>query len=168
MAEKRKRAGRTKLTCETQGKSLGYRFINALSVMFLTAMILDVAIIVAGRFIFQRTPGWGEPVALLCVIWFSLLSSANALSDNRHLRVAYFLDRFPSETRKILNVVFYIIFFMIAVFLIFQGIEITWQTRNNMIPGLNISQAARYAAIPVSGIAMLIVLIKKVIRKELI
>lgn len=159
---------RVHLANETEGKSLLYRLINALSVLFLTGMVVDVSVIVIGRFVFQRTPGWGEPVALLCVIWFSLLSAVNALDDGRHLRVSYFLDRYAPEPRLILNTLFYLIFFAIALFLIVQGIQITWQTRGNMIAGLNISQSFRYAAIPTSGVLMFIVLIKNLFGKELL
>jgi TRAP-type transport system small permease protein len=163
-----KKNARIQLADETKGKSIGYRIINAISVGFLTVMILDVSVIVVGRFIFRWTPGWGEPIALICVIWFSLLSAANALADNGHLRVSYFLDRFPKELRLLINFLFYAVFFCIALFLIYQGTWITWQTRRSMIPGLNISQSFRYAALPVGGVFMLLAVLKKAWHKELI
>ncbi|MBF9016582.1 MULTISPECIES: TRAP transporter small permease [unclassified Oceanispirochaeta] len=151
---------------ELEGKSWDYKIINAICVFFLTVMVLDVSIIVAGRFIFHKTPGWGVPVALFCVIWFSLLSPANALADDRHLRVSYFLDRFSEELRSIMNFLFYTIFFGIALFMIIKGVGLTLQTRGSIIPGLNISQSFRYAAIPVSGIALFLVTLRKCLRKD--
>jgi TRAP-type transport system small permease protein len=159
---------RKHLKNELEGKPLIYKIINGICVFFLTLMVLDVSIIVAGRFLFQKTPGWGEPLALLCVIWFSLLSPANALTDNRHLRVGYFLDRYPEEVRSIFNVIFYIIFFGISLFMIVKGGALTWQIKRSVVPGLNISQAFRYAAIPVSGLALFWATLKKCLNKELI
>lgn len=157
---------RAQLPNELEGKPFDYKIINGICVFFLSVMILDVSFIVAGRFLFDWTPGWGEPVALFCVIWFSLLSPANALADDRHLRVGYFLERFSDEFKNILNIFFYIVFFGIALFMVVQGASLTWQTRGNIIPGLNISQSTRYAAIPVSGLALFFVTLRKCLRKD--
>jgi len=154
------------ITGELEGRSIVYRIINAICVTFLTIMILDVTVIVAGRFLFHNTPGWGEPVALFCVIWFSLLSPANALMDDRHLRVTYFMDRFSVELQEIMNILFYIIFIIVALFMIIIGGALTWQTRHNMVAGIAMSQAMRYAAIPFSGFALLYAILYKIKHGE--
>ncbi len=64
-----------------------YRFVQALSALFLTGMVAVVCLVVFSRYVLNDTPRWGEEVALLAMVWFSLLSAVPAIWDNRHIRV---------------------------------------------------------------------------------
>jgi TRAP-type mannitol/chloroaromatic compound transport system permease small subunit len=62
-------------------------------VVILAALVAVVFSIFFGRYVLSRSPIWGEPFSLLCLVWMSLLGSALVVRRNEHLRVTMFDER---------------------------------------------------------------------------
>jgi TRAP-type C4-dicarboxylate transport system permease small subunit len=129
--------------------------------IFMITQVIVINITVFGRYIFNKTPGWGEPVALLCMVWFCLLSAALVVKDDRHLSVTVIDYILPAGAIKYFNVINDIIISLFALFMIVEGAKLTQLSTLNIIPGLNIKSSWLSASVPVSGAAFLAVLIEK-------
>jgi TRAP-type C4-dicarboxylate transport system permease small subunit len=129
--------------------------------VLLMAQVVVVSIVVIGRYVFNRTPGWGEEGALLFMVWFCLISSSLAIIEERHLRMSiidYFLS--PKQLR-ILDYFNHTIIFIFAATMFWEGIKLTQLTALNMMPGLGIKSSWLFASIPVAGVAIVIMTIEK-------
>jgi TRAP-type C4-dicarboxylate transport system permease small subunit len=127
-----------------------------LSSVILACQIVIVGIVVAGRYLFDHTPSWGEELALLCMVWFSLLSAVVAARDGKHIRIRILFDLFPPSVRRVLTV-FYVIFSLAfcAVLVVF-GARLMALTATSQMPGSGLSRAWLYGALPVSGLLLFV------------
>lgn len=129
--------------------------------IFLLAQVVIVSIVVVGRYVFNKTPGWGEEGALLFMVWFCLISSALALKEERHLRVTvieYFLN---AKQLRILDYINHVIMLVFAACMFWEGIKLTQLTALNIMPGLEIRSSWLFASVPVTGAALIIMIIEK-------
>ena len=70
-----------------------FGIVKYVCVLILAALVAVVFSIFFGRYVLSRSPIWGEPFSLLCLVWMSLLGSALVVRRNEHLRVT---GRIPS------------------------------------------------------------------------
>ncbi len=153
---------------EVEHKSKPYKFINGLCCIFILVQVVVVSISVGGRYLFNKTPSWGEELALLCMIWFSLMAISLAITDSRHLKMTIAELYMPLKFNQYVAGFNYVVFTAIAIFMMIEGTKLVMLTYTSMLPGLKISGAYLYAAVPFSGVAMLISLVGKLIKREAI
>lgn len=120
----------------------------------LLGMTIIVCITVVTRYLLGFTPSWGEEGALLCMIWFGFLSMALGVRDDLHLSITILDYILPQGVISLLNIIkrFFVLAF--AVFMIVEGSNMTEIGLGNDLPGIQISSAFLYAAVPISGIAI--------------
>jgi len=135
--------------------------IDAFCRVLLMAQVIVVSIVVIGRYVFNRTPGWGEEGALLFMVWFCLISASLAIKEERHLRMSvieYFLNE---KQLRFLDYFNHIIMLIFAACMFWEGIKLTQLTALNIMPGLEIKSSWLFASVPVSGVAIAIMIIEK-------
>jgi len=135
--------------------------IGAACRIFLMAQVVVVSIVVVGRYVFTRTPGWGEEGALFFMVWFCLISSALAIKEERHLRMSvieYFLN---AKQLRVLDYINHIVMLVFAACMFWEGIKLTQLTALNVMPGLGIRSSWLFASIPVTGVALIIMIVEK-------
>ena len=95
------------------------RGIYMVCCVLLACQVLIVSGVAASRYILKHTPPWGENLALICMVWFCLLSSAVAISEDLHLKVTL-IDNFISDrTRTIMDLLDLLLVFIFGVFMVF-------------------------------------------------
>ena len=142
------------------------KVISCVCVFLLGLQVLIVSGVAVSRYAFGYTPAWGEKSALLCMVWFCLLSATLALFDDTHLRMTL-IDNFVSEKAiRVLNVIVMVLIFAFGSFMLLEGIGLVQLSSRNTMAGLGISNAYLYASIPVTGLAFMVVSLEK--GKELI
>jgi len=138
-----------------------HEIIDILCRFFLIVMVLSVSYVVFGRFILNRTPGWGEELGLFCMIWFSLLSVSMAFIDQRHLKMNLMEILFKERKLKLLSLITYIVLLGFSVFMIIYGMKVTQLTWPTRMPGMQVSRGLLYLSVPVSGFFNTLILILK-------
>ncbi|MDR1835162.1 MAG: TRAP transporter small permease [Fusobacteriaceae bacterium] len=139
-----------------------YRFIEVLSVVFLIGMVVVVCYAVFGRFVIRKAPRWGEEVALLCMVWFSVLSATLAIFDNRHIRVTVWETYLSPKTYQILEVIVHIILFGIIVLMLYYGTALLKFVSPAKMSGTRISYFWLYSSVPVASVFMVIATIVRI------
>lgn len=136
-------------------------FVEHLGMVLVVVMVLDVCFTVFTRYFLSYTPSWGEETALLCMVWFGFLSMALGVRDDLHLSITL-LDRIiPKTLDKPVTLFKYVCTFGYGVFMLVYGYRLAQVGRLNDFPGLGISSAWLYAAVPVAGLAIAVYSIEK-------
>lgn len=129
--------------------------------VLLALQVLIVSGIACSRYIFRYTPPWGESVALICMVWFCLLSAALAISDDLHLKVTL-IDNFISERTMLKMDIFNLaLIFVFGVVMIVGSFGLLELTSRNIMAGLGVPSVVLYAVIPVTGLAFIVATIER-------
>jgi TRAP-type C4-dicarboxylate transport system permease small subunit len=139
-----------------------FHYVEAVCKILIIVQVIAVSIVVIGRQLFGNTPAWGEELTLFALVWVSMLGSAILLKDDGHIAVTAF-DRFLSKkTIRILDLLSYLFLMFFAVTMVVYGFKLLGITSRNVMPALQIKSSWLYAAVPVSSIGMILVLIEKI------
>lgn len=133
--------------------------INNLSRGFLVIMVVTISYTVFGRFVLNSTPAWGEPLGLLCLVWFSLLTVPIAFIHKSHIRITVLEMMLKGRHMRGINLIIYVVLLGFSVFMVIYGMQVTELTWPTIIPGLQISRGLLYLSVPASGIFSIIVLL---------
>lgn len=139
-----------------------YHSIFTISKIFLLIQVIITSYVVFGRFILDKTPGWGEELSLLCMVWFSLLSAGLALKEDNHIRLSLVDLILPEKALRVLAWFTNILIFCFGLFMIVGGIRLMILTQNAIMPGSGISTLWLYMSLPVAGGSIILMLIGKV------
>lgn len=138
-----------------------YKAVEGLSVMFLLGMVLAVCYVVFTRYVTRTAPRWGEELACMCMVWFSLLSAALPIWDNRHIRITLWELGLPPRAYRILEMAVHVVLFLIIVLMAKYGLDLLQVVGRGKMSGLGVSYIYLYGAIPVSSVFMLIATIDR-------
>lgn len=136
-------------------------FVEHVGMVLLVFMVIVVCFTVFTRYFLSYTPSWGEETALLCMVWFGFLSMALGVRDDLHLSITILDHILSKPVIKVLNLVKYVCTGGYGVFMVVQGYRLVQVGLLNRFPGLGITSAWLYAALPVAGSAAVVYSIEK-------
>lgn len=133
------------------------RLVMLLCKLLLVAEVAIACIVVGGRFLVNKSPGWGEEIILTCMIYMSMLSATIALRKNNHIRMTAFDNYLPKKLIYVLDILADIAVFVFAVIILKEGLTyatgIGAKGYYTSLPWL--SKFWLYLPVPLSGIAMI-------------
>ena len=118
-------------------------------------MVVDVLIGVFNRFLFKMSISWTEELARFLMLWVSMLGASIALRKGAHVSITALAYRFGSYR----NIVFYINFLLVAIFLSFVGVfgfKLCYSQAGQLSPALRLSMAWPLLAIPTGCMIMVL------------
>lgn len=131
-----------------------YLAVEALSVAFLAGMAAIVCYVVFARYVMNNAPRWGEEAALLCMVWFSLLSASLAIWDNRHIRVTVWELALPPRALRWLELGVHLTLMAIIALMTWYGRDLLGVVSRGRMSGTGISYLYLYGAVPASAVFM--------------
>ncbi|WP_271399990.1 TRAP transporter small permease [Salinicoccus roseus] len=143
---------------------------NRIEEGFLIAtLVLMVALIfgqVIGRYIFQNAPSWTEEAARYIHIFQVWIGAGYAVKLREHIKVSAFIDLFHGMTRKVLDMVALIIWFLMVLLVAIFGTELVMTTLQygQVAPATQIPFWLPYLAVPLGALSMMIRLILQMIE----
>ncbi|MCF0238456.1 MAG: TRAP transporter small permease [Sphaerochaetaceae bacterium] len=146
-----------------------YKIGEWICIAFMLLMVVIVVITVVGRYIFNSTPPWGNELAIACMIWFGLVSSALAERDKRHIRITVVDSWYPPIVTRILKVLIYFAKLAFSVIIMWNSLKLVKFNKNVYMTGAPISESVVSFAGFVMGALMVIFLLchfkKEVLNK---
>lgn len=143
---------------------------NRIEEGFLIAtLVLMVALIfgqVIGRYIFQNAPSWTEEAARYIHIFQVWIGAGYAVKLREHIKVSAFIDLFHGTTRKVLDMIALIIWFLMVLLVAIFGTELVMTTLqySQVAPATQIPFWLPYLAVPLGALSMMIRLILQMIE----
>ena len=126
--------------------------VKYVCVLILAALVAVVFSIFFGRYVLSRSPIWGEPFSLLCLVWISLPGSALAVRHDEHLRVTMFDEKLGRAGLLITDVIGIACIVVFSVFLIYYGGALAKRGEMNNMAGVNVPYSVMYVSMPVTGV----------------
>ncbi|MFC0557543.1 TRAP transporter small permease [Halalkalibacter alkalisediminis] len=137
------------------------------SLTLLTIMTITIIYQVFSRQILGTTPAWSEQLSKLLFVWVSFMGIAYGFKAKLHIGVGLFVGMLPEKIQDVFDYIAKILIILFGLVLIYYGTEFTILMHESSMPGLGIPSSVLYAAIPVTGIFVLLFGIELMFKKGL-
>ena len=141
---------------------IGNVFLSV-SALFLLIMALTVGWQVWGRYVLNETPISAEPLSLIFMLYLCLLGAAVGVREGYHMGMLVFLELLPPAARRVCESFSLILVAGFALGMVWYGGHLAIVTAHDNIPSVDIPQGVFYAALPLSGIAIVLFVIERLI-----
>lgn len=137
--------------------------------VIMASLVLDVLWGVFSRYVLQNQSTWTEELAIMLLIWASLLGASIGFIRNSHLGVDYFVSKFGIRMQKVFQILVYV---LVAVFasvpMIYGGLRLVISTLRHGQPSaaLQVQWGYIYLAVPISGFFILVFSIETIIKNS--
>lgn len=133
------------------------KLLLGVSASLLTAMVVLSMWQVLARYVFNiSSPGTEETIRYL-LIWFSLLSAAYVFGAKKHIAILFFKEKLGAGTQQMMEkITDLLIIVLTAALMVYGGVKIVLLTMSQTAAATGISMAIVYAALPVSGLFIIL------------
>jgi len=101
---------------------------DAVAAILLAADLLVVSVSVLLRFLFNAPVEWADDVARGLMVGSSFFGAASALARAENLGVAFFIDKLPSDARRVVDSMGALLVAVIAFYVAFNAMKMGWLT----------------------------------------
>jgi TRAP-type C4-dicarboxylate transport system permease small subunit len=140
------------------------RTLNIVVAVILIVLTLTTFIQVLLRYVFGGALDWSVELARYLFLWFCFLGFSITLRRGGHVSVRFIVDLFPLWVQRMLLIISDICIFIFLGFIIVEGGFLTHIIRNNISPVMQIPMCYVYIVIPISGILLIIYLLRTINR----
>lgn len=130
----------------------------------LVVMTIAIAWQVFGRFVLNDTPAWTEPLALLLMLYFILLTAAVGMREHFHLGMDFFQNIASESMQQIMAGISNVLVGTFGASMVWWGSQLVTQTWAVKMPVLGIPEGMDYLPIPLSGTLILLFSIEQIIN----
>lgn len=141
--------------------------IDFISIFFVALLVIIISYQVFTRNVLNYTPKWSEEASLLLLVWITFCGIGVGFREKLHIGVGFLVALFPKKTRYFFDLISQILLIIVSILFIVYGYKFTLLMNNSTMPGTGFPQSILYAAVPVSGILMLIYGIELLVKKEM-
>ena len=139
---------------------------SALTNLFYVLTIVVVSCQVVNRFILHWPVVWTADFAVICFVWLGFLCASQGVRKSAHFRMTILIDsKWIGGGRRVLELISLLVVVGLSIILLVQGLQITEEGLRETSPGLNVSMAWAYAAIPISSFTAMLFGIEKLIEQ---
>ena len=119
-----------------------------------TGLLLIVAIVfyqVFGRYVLNSSPTWAENLALVLVLYVTLLAAAVGVRDAGHIGMESLLVLLPDGARGKIELVIHALVLLFGAAMAYNGTILGLSVVHYRIPNLGLSEGVRYVPLVLSG-----------------
>ena len=140
-------------------KKHALRLLNFLLAAAVGALVIDVLLGVASRYLWGAQIKWTEELATVLLVWVSFLGIAAAFEARAHLGIDILAERFSGGVKPKMTLFIHIVT-LLFVLIVFEvgGIKLVLQAIRhwNVLPALQVSDVVQFLPLPVSGLLILL------------
>jgi TRAP-type C4-dicarboxylate transport system permease small subunit len=144
------------------------KFLELVVIIVTGLLVLDVVWQVFTRYILRNPSTWTDELAVMLLIWVSLLGASVGFIRSSHLGVDFVVNKLVGQKRTIAEIAAYILIALFALFVLVYGgyrlVSVTLITQQTSA-ALRVKMGYVYAAIPISGVFILLFCVQTVIQK---
>lgn len=130
-------------------------FLGAGIILF-AAMLVVVWLQIFSRYIVKSPLPWTEEAGRFLFVWTSLIGAAVLVGRDEHFQIDLLVCKMPPTVRQVLRVGVMLLVTAFALLMVVYGFRISRRLLTASSPVLQMSLGVIYAAIPVSGLYMLL------------
>lgn len=129
----------------------------------LLAIVAVVFYQVFGRYVLNSSPTWAESLAIVLVLYVTLIGAAVGVRDAGHIGLETLLVMLPDRTRHRLEIIIHALVAVFGAEMAYNGWLLGQSVAPYTIPNLHLSEAARYVPLCISGVLIVLFSVEHVI-----
>lgn len=144
------------------------RILQWVVIVLMAVLVLDVLWGVFSRYALGQQAKWSEELARLLLVWVALFGASVAFGMKAHLGLDYFAEKLHPDAGKLnaivgaaISLAFAIIVFLFGGWVLMKQ---TFDSGQTMV-ALPIAMWWKYAALPVSGVFMVVFLVEQLLER---
>ncbi|MFD2263763.1 TRAP transporter small permease [Lacibacterium aquatile] len=118
---------------------------------------------VFGRYVLNDTPTWAEAVALVLVLYVTLIGASVGVRDSGHIGMESFLVLLPERARHGFEILIHILTGTFGAVMAWYGYDLAAAVAPYKMPLLGISEAVNHVPLVIAGILITLFSIEHVI-----
>ena len=134
-----------------------------LGVSGLVLLIAAVAYQVFGRYVLNNTPTWAESLALLLVLYVTMLGCAVGVRDAGHIGMELLGDFLPHHWHRPTEIFIHLLTLSFGALMAWNCFSMFQSVRAYMIPTLHISESFRYVPLVLAGVLIVLFSIEHIV-----
>jgi TRAP-type C4-dicarboxylate transport system permease small subunit len=131
------------------------RYGAYLSVAGLLVIVAIVAFQVFGRYVLNSSPTWTENLALVLILYVTMIGAAVGVRDAGHIGMDSILVLVPENVRRWAEILIHVLVAIFGAFMVWNGWILGMSVAPYKLANINLSEGYRYVPLVVSG-AMII------------
>ncbi|WP_418294836.1 TRAP transporter small permease [Microvirga ossetica] len=139
------------------------RYGMCLAVAGLFLIIATIAYQVFGRYVLNNPPTWAEGLALVLVLWVTLIAAAVGVRDAGHIGMESLLVLAPTRIRERAEIVIHTLVGLFGLAMVYNGTILGLSVMDYKIPNLGLSEGVRYIPFVISGALIVLFSIEHII-----
>ena len=129
----------------------------------LAAIVVIVAWQVFGRYVLNASPTWTETLALVLVLYVTLIGAAVGVRDAGHLGMESLLVLVPEEPRRWLEMAIHVLVAIFGAAMAWNGWILGASVAAYKLPNIALPESVRYVPLVVSGALIVLFSIEHIV-----
>ena len=129
----------------------------------LLVIVVIVACQVFGRYVMNDSPTWTENLALVLVLYVTLIGAAVGVRDAGHIGMESLLALVPAGPRAYLEIVIHVLVAIFGAAMVYNGWGLGASVAGYKLPNIGLSEAVRYAPLVISGALIVLFCVEHVV-----
>ena len=134
-----------------------------LAVAGLIAIVVVVAWQVFGRYVLNASPTWAENLALVLILYVTLIGAAVGVRDAGHLGIESLLVLVPEGPRRWFEIAIHVLVGAFGAAMAWNGWILGSSVAAYKLPNINLPESVRYVPLVLSGVMILLFSIEHVV-----
>ena len=130
------------------------------TVVLLSIMVVIVGMNVVLRYVFRTGVIWSEEFVRYAYVWVIFLGSVTAVRDNGHINFDLIVSRLSRKTARIVLCAGDLLVIVFQVILVVYGVQMISLTDGMTSPVMTASMPLVYLVFPLSGLLMILAMLK--------
>jgi TRAP-type C4-dicarboxylate transport system permease small subunit len=139
------------------------KFCMVVAVIGLLVIVACVLIQVFGRYVLNDTPTWAEALALVLVLWVTMLGAAVGVRDAGHIGMESLLVWVSARTRHRLEIVIHLLSAGFGAMMAWQGAILAESVMGYKIPTLGIPEGLNHVPVALAGALIVLFSIEHIV-----
>src|SRR5215213_2934646 len=139
------------------------RYGMYMSVAGLLTIVAIVFYQVFGRYVLNSSPTWTESLALVLVLYVTLIAAAVGVRDAGHIGMESLLVLAPDRVRDRIELLIHVLVLLFGAAMAYNGWVLGQSVMHYKIPNLNLPEAVRYAPLVLSGLLVVLFSVEHII-----
>ena len=135
----------------TRFNALLARYGMYFSVAGLFVIVAIVAFQVFGRYVMNDSPTWAENLALVLILYVTLIGAAVGVRDAGHIGMESLLILVPEGPRNKVEMLIHVLVAIFGGAMVYNGWILGESVASYKLANINLSEAVRYAPLVISG-----------------
>ncbi len=119
---------------------------------------------VIARYILRSSLYWSDELETILLVWSTFLGTVAAFRYKAHLAITEIINRVPPRVRYIIEIYTHVAILIFVVLLVVYGTSISVGMMKMLTMGLEIPYGYVYAAMPVSGVFLLLFVLESIMN----